>query len=336
MNFIEVAPYVLVYKSLHEDSEKLFSYVKTIESESDGSYIFSPWENWFTFGDYCHAKIPKSNAGVTNSAEINEVEKYCYDQIRSATVTAINHYSEHYNVEWPDKAWITEPNLAKYDDENKISDERKSGPDGLRMVFHSDYPTNEWFWPGRKFLVTGNTYINDNYDGGELIFLNSDSITVYKPEAGDVVVFPSGSPLFPSSPSKYPFFHAVNRVTNGYKYFVRSYICYDNYDLTYWDNKKSEFNTEEEWNQYIDWLSKNPHGDNTAEVYMGSPPASKDFVIGEQYIDCPKFSFTEFNPETDFWIGVTPLLMDLFDLQDSSKYFVRKDDQPDNPYINYE
>lgn len=325
MDFVEITPYVLVYKGLHEDSEKLFNYIKTIESESDGSYIFSSWENWFRFGDYCSAEIPEDYTKKIDREEIERIEEYCYEQIRSATEKAIGHYSEYYNVEWPDKAWITQPNIAKYDDENLVEEEKRSGEDGLRMVFHSDYPTNEWFWPGRKFLVTGNTYFNDNYDGGEVIFLTSNKITVYKPEAGDVVVFPSGSPLFPSYPNKSPFFHAVNSITNGNKYFVRSYISYDNYDLTYWNSKKSEFKTEEEWDKYLEKISKS--NDNTAALYMGTPPDSPDLLIGDQIIDYPRFSVDDFNGETDFWIGVTPLVIDLFDLQNSNVYFGRKDYQ---------
>ena len=41
---------------------------------------------------------------------------------------------------------------------------------------------------------------------------------VYKPEAGDVVVFPSGNPDYLSDDGFY--FHCVNRVTGGDKYFL--------------------------------------------------------------------------------------------------------------------
>lgn len=326
MDFIEITPYVFVYKNLHEDSQKLFDYIKTIEVESDGSYIFSSWSDWFVFGEYCSAKIPghghipdANRISDPDRAEIDRIEEYCYTQIRSTTIKAINHYSKYHNIKWPDGAYVTDPNIAKYDDDNEIGDEKKPDKDGLRMVFHSDYPINEWFWPGRKFLITGNTYFNDDYDGGEIIFLTSEKITIYKPEAGDIVVFPSGSPLFPNSPSKSPFFHAVNKITNGNKYFVRSYVIYDNNDLTYWNSKKSEFPNEEEWDQFIEKVSRS--NDNTAAVYMGGPsPVLEDNFIKHKKIDRPRFSVSNFSEETDFYIGVTPLVIELFDLQDNYKY----------------
>lgn len=52
------------------------------------------------------------------------------------------------------------------------------------------------------------TYLNDDYEGGELYFPNQD-ITI-KPKAGSLVMFPS----------QMPYVHEVKPVTNGVRYMV--------------------------------------------------------------------------------------------------------------------
>lgn len=59
-----------------------------------------------------------------------------------------------------------------------------------------------------KFTII--LYINDDYEGGEIHFLN-DNITI-KPKAGSVVIFPSN------------LLHEVKAVISGNRYMTQSYI----------------------------------------------------------------------------------------------------------------
>lgn len=75
--------------------------------------------------------------------------------------------------------------------------------------------------PGPKHILTATLYLNDDCDGGEVAFLRHDmspaSVTVYKPKAGDITVFPSSS----------PFFHAAMPVkSNRPKYFIRFFYTW--------------------------------------------------------------------------------------------------------------
>lgn len=55
-------------------------------------------------------------------------------------------------------------------------------------------------------------YLNDDYEGGELVFPRQG--IEYKPVAGDAIVFPSG----------FPYPHAVKPVTKGRRYAVIAFL----------------------------------------------------------------------------------------------------------------
>lgn len=57
-------------------------------------------------------------------------------------------------------------------------------------------------------VVSGVMYLNDDYDGGELLFPNQ-SLSI-KPEAGSVILFPSHN----------PYIHHPQKILNGNKYMV--------------------------------------------------------------------------------------------------------------------
>ena len=65
---------------------------------------------------------------------------------------------------------------------------------------------------GRFRRVSTVFYINDNYEGGELEFINFD--VKIKPKALDMVIFPSS----------YVYSHKVHEITNGTRYAIASWI----------------------------------------------------------------------------------------------------------------
>ena len=137
------------------------------------------------------------------------------------------------------------PNICMYEPDSGVSDL-------IAMHYHTDYRQAAASAPGDKFAITCTMYLNDNYDGGEILFKiyanGKDEPPLYisyKPKAGDIVIFPSGE----------PYYHAVNLVKNGEKYFVRSFWQYEFYGTPEWqENEKkfgkkvwSEIEEEREW-----------------------------------------------------------------------------------------
>jgi hypothetical protein len=87
------------------------------------------------------------------------------------------------------------------------------------MNFHTDYKQEDFHQPGPNKHTTAIFYLNDDYIGGEICFIELDQNQQivwhdeYKPKAGDIVVFSSKAPIY----------HGVKTVESGNKYILRTY-----------------------------------------------------------------------------------------------------------------
>lgn len=116
------------------------------------------------------------------SSDLITIHSQVHDSLRNC----LNDYSSRYGVSIN---WIGSFNMVKY------------GP-GEKFNVHSD--------DGDPYRCTVSAvgYINNNYKGGELYFNHFD--LTYKPEAGDLILFPSS----------YIYSHASIPVTEGIKYAI--------------------------------------------------------------------------------------------------------------------
>lgn len=121
--------------------------------------------------------------------ELNDIWQYAYDM----QINAVKDYCRMYNIEM--KYWEA-MNFIKY------------GP-GQHFQEHSDH--------GYSYIATVSlvSYPNDDYEGGELYFPKL-KLTI-KPEAGDIVIFPS----------TYLFSHVAKPVTTGTKYSIVTMLDYN-------------------------------------------------------------------------------------------------------------
>jgi hypothetical protein len=144
-------------------------------------------------------------------------DQYFESQIGDLFYYTTKLYKESNNIlldSWAEDGW----NIAKYIPNLKDHSE-------YAMMYHTDFQREFAYEPGLKFGITAVFYLNDNYTGGEVVFKIVDkdnpSITkkdyTYKPEEGDILVFPS----------KHPYYHGVKAVTEGNKYIIRHYWRYD-------------------------------------------------------------------------------------------------------------
>jgi hypothetical protein len=90
------------------------------------------------------------------------------------------------------------------------------------MRYHSDYQREKRSRPGHQFAVTVLGYFNDEYNAGEIDFCIGKKLIKYKPKAGDILVFPSGSPHLLTEDGNV-YLHGVMPAKGSHKYFYRMF-----------------------------------------------------------------------------------------------------------------
>ena len=235
MKVIEIYPKIFVYKGLFKDIDKTYSLLKESQGEDDG--LFSPWSAWSRFGQYINPifrnhsdnlKI-ESVKEVETTTEKQEEHKQVLLEVLNNFMIATKDYITKNNVDFDEDRMIPD---IKDQRGNPIREWEYTGPsiaryktdieDSLAMTYHTDYIREPITAPGHKFAITALTYFNDDYEGGEIDFIANGEAYMYKPEAGDLLVFPSGHPdLLMSENSIY--LHGVMPAKNNSKYLSRMY-----------------------------------------------------------------------------------------------------------------
>lgn len=262
LTYEEIYPLIFVYKNLLPDHARLTEIIKNSEKESNGKFYLRDWTPWFVFGTYADEKRAGDEADRNSNMYHNE--EYLCSRVKESANSAISNYIGINGIDLPNGSYITTPNYAKYVPGVMVGLHENAEEDGsdrvLNMNYHTDYAIGEWYWPNDKFFITCTTYINDDYDGGELRFFVDGEVIVYKPKAGEVVVFPSGSPLYPGT---HPYFHAVGQVENGEKFFTRTYVRHAWFKTKEWIEGEEKYG-EEEWPEIAKALLKE---DNTLHFH---------------------------------------------------------------------
>jgi hypothetical protein len=211
------------------------------------------WKDWYTFGKV--ADGPNLDSGIfkefptleewTKAKNYKETApgepQYFEAQIEDLFYHATKLYKESNNVSldnWVEDGW----NIAKY----------ITNPEHHKdyaMMHHTDYQREFAYNPGLKFGITAVFYLNEDYDGGEIMFrfLDENDPWIikkdysYKPSAGDILVFPSGP----------PHYHGVKAVTSGEKYIIRNYWRYEYPGHPLWLKLQEKYG-EDIWRQLED------------------------------------------------------------------------------------
>lgn len=221
-----------------------------VESEDR---LFSPWTQWSIFGDYLNPIVPTFSMGdkygnlkqIETKTETEEKQKQLALEMMENFHLVTEDYIKRFNIDVdleamsvdesdnPIRTWRwTGGTIGKYhvsDEENKIG-----------MRYHSDYIREHGHTPGYKFVITCTIYFNDDYEGGEIDFAMGDKLYKYKPEAGDLLVFPSGHPDYLTEDGK-PYLHGVMPSYKNNKFLARMYWQKYQRGTDEWYAKEKEF-----------------------------------------------------------------------------------------------
>jgi len=250
LDVVEIYPKIFVYKNLFKDIDKTYLALKESRGEEDG--LFSPWTQWAHFGEYLNPTFKNMSYVLTidevqsliTKNEKTEIQKNAILELLQNFYIATQDYIVRNNIDFDMektvltktgqevKEWkINGPSIARY---------KQDIDEPIAMTYHSDYIREPITTPGYKFVITALAYFNDDYEGGEIDFIVDGESIMYKPEAGDYLVFPSGHPeILTKNDSVY--LHGVMPPTKTNKYLSRMYwMKYDVGD-DIWFEKEKEF-----------------------------------------------------------------------------------------------
>jgi hypothetical protein len=241
---LDGAPLVRVYKNLLPSLDKLMDILKKSEQDPDSYKWFGNWIKWNNLGTNLPIGTPPEIRPEDISNDTQKLELKLMNEIMSAYNVSLKHYADDYNIPGDRSKWYPDgPAIYRY--KHDLPAPTEFSPE-FAMNYHTDYVFSLSDNPGKKPITTCTMYLNDDYDGGEMVFNIERRLSkpyykraeqfddseeylsgrvVYRPVAGDVVVFPSGNPDFLSENGFY--FHSVNRITRNDKYFLSIFNSYE-------------------------------------------------------------------------------------------------------------
>ena len=239
-NKTTIMPFVVLYRGVFDNAPEILQMLK----DSNTSSILQEWEPWYELG--LRTRLEPSRGGTLSEIEKHQLglQQYIYNNL----IAAYKDYIE----DWAKPEIIEKhinPNRSFYEDWKYVFGEFVtdwSGFDAIPNESDKDYwikgaveilkhdhtvgrglelaigyhldAFNSKDAAGPKSIITGTVYLNDDYEGGEISFLNEfdSSIVTYKPKQGDLIVFPSAK----------PFFHAAQKVYGTDKYLIRNFLLW--------------------------------------------------------------------------------------------------------------
>lgn len=187
-------------------------------NRTDGSLI-KTWAPWYNYGVRSIWGSPKENTDPESKQAIG------YKILHDAVVKAHNDYVDNHVKTGIWTYEIDDWNLGDKEEDSmcmsnfEILRHKKNLETQYTIGVHTDWHNHRIDEPGPKQLLTYTIYINDNYEGGEVDFIdeNDKHLIAYKPKRGDVTVFPSGR----------PYWHGARAVTSDEsKFFIRTFAVH--------------------------------------------------------------------------------------------------------------
>lgn len=260
-------PFVSVYRDQSLDVEKILSIVKKAEDPKYSSKLIEGFSPWMDFGYTCKTRSSLINKieGENNSDLINDhiyvvktisdlldecYKDYIQRWIGSEQMDSYNNqakidkfktplFQEHdytWDIKDPNSRWIeTTIDFVKFNADRD---------DQYILHYHVDNCTNNRV-PCPHAIISSTIYLNDDYDSGEVSFINEffENVVEYKPKAGDITIFPSSV----------PFFHASKPPLKSDKYFARHFLTWDSEGTKEWHDLVEKYgeDTAHDINMYL-------------------------------------------------------------------------------------
>lgn len=222
----ELAPGIVVYRPVFNKIDDLLNEIKKADLAGSDLHELN-WHTWGNIDGFKKADLNLENIKTSLSKNFNTKDISLYADFYNTYKTITHQYLkdvQHLNILKPyidcnidNSSWLFGECMIQF---HKKQDINTRG--GMALGFHLDIADSS-LKEGIKHIFTGNVYLNDDYDSGEIIFLfpsdlnnpndfeNFKSIT-YKPKQGDFVFYPAD----------WPVIHGVNFAFNADRYIIVS------------------------------------------------------------------------------------------------------------------
>lgn len=262
----EIFKQCVVYQDVDFDHELVLDVIKKSESIEDG-FLIEKWNDWYIFGSKSKFADPRKEKNPIKSiSDLDDIHTDAHFRVKRAIDLCVNDYVKNY-LDSNEKSYPEYVDFSKMDKGEVVEglvgmkivtcdstgdplfrkptngwtessyDLLKHNPQTDReyaIGWHTDRPRGLDESPGPKSILTITIYLNDDYEGGEVSFLKDggDEVIVYKPKAGDIVIFPSCE----------PFHHAAMPIkSESPKYFIRHFLTWSYEGSNEWNESAKKF-----------------------------------------------------------------------------------------------
>ena len=263
------------------------------QDRKDGT-IIGTWTPWYTFGKRTVFLNTDSSISTKGLKQV-KVRNLIYEKIQSVHDDYISSCDPN---SWPEYAG-KDLNLNTDLNNNTLPKGMELG--GIEVLehnhnedseftikVHTDWHPHRGHWPGPKQIITYTFYLNDDYEGGEIDFIEEQEnrMVTYKPRKGDVTIFPAGR----------PFWHAARAAKSGSnKIFIRVFAIKRYMGSDEWIYNSSTFGVEQwlekEKEKVFDLLDNGINSRNI--VYIGEDTATGDDFSPTILIDRNKCKYID-------------------------------------------
>jgi Rps23 Pro-64 3,4-dihydroxylase Tpa1-like proline 4-hydroxylase len=180
---------ISIYRNAWDNVEETINVLNQYSDRENAKYPFIPAHTALTRVDSIRTNYHLS---LWNAAEDDDKMKKISDDYHKLTLSTSLGYREHFKIS--EQVFFNEGfNVLKYETGQEYKQHYDSGS-------------------GSGRTISPILYLNDNYEGGEIEFVNF-GIKI-KPEKGMLILFPS----------TYPYAHIAHPVTSGTKYAIVTWL----------------------------------------------------------------------------------------------------------------
>jgi Rps23 Pro-64 3,4-dihydroxylase Tpa1-like proline 4-hydroxylase len=186
---------IAIYDNVWDDLEEDLKFLNSISFDTEESLFFTKAKvRSEDYSDDKNIKDIRTNftISLTGASDVSDTIKNINDKFSRIMVKSLENYRGVFGISEP--LVYSEPNsLLRYSD-------------GQKFGLHYDGGSTS------KRIISPILYLNDDYIGGEIEFINF-GIKI-KPKSGSLLVFPSN----------YAYRHVAHPVTSGTKYAIVTWI----------------------------------------------------------------------------------------------------------------